>query len=80
MARCLAVAHEPGEAWVSRDARLRPVLDSGEESILCEVFRNADVAYDAGEPGDQSRGLDPPDRINGTMCIDSRHCYRSLRR
>ena len=64
----LGRGHQPG-ARIVRHARLRPLLERGHQSILRQVLRNADVAHDAGKPGDQSRGLDPPDRINGTMCI-----------
>ena len=72
----LSGGHEPG-AWVSRDARLRPLIERGEESILCEVLGETDVAHDPHEAGDEPRRLDSPDCVNRAMCIGSRHCYRS---
>src|SRR5437899_3003892 len=48
----LGGGHEPG-AWVVRDARFRPLLERGDESILCEVLGNADIAHDPREAGDE---------------------------
>src|SRR5271167_1440538 len=59
----LGGGHEPG-ARVVRDARLRPLFERGNESILCEVLGKADVADDPHETGDEPGELDPPD------CVD----------
>ena len=68
--------HEPG-ARVVRDARRRPLLERGDESILCKLLGETDVAHDSRETRDNPGGLDPPDRVDRTMCIGSRHGYRS---
>ena len=44
--------HEPG-ARVVRDARLRPLLERGDERVLREILGQADVAHDAREAGDE---------------------------
>ena len=44
--------HEPG-AWIVRDARLRPLLERGDERVLRELLGQADVAHDAREAGDE---------------------------
>ena len=63
------------------DARLRPLLECGDERLLSEVFCEADVTGEARESGDDSRGLDAPDGLDGTICGEIRfcngHCYRS---
>src|SRR5229473_7005353 len=69
-------SHEPG-ARVVRDARLRPLLERGNESVLCEFLGKTDIAHNPRETGDDPGGLDPPDRVNCSMCIGSRHCYQS---
>src|ERR1700722_4659363 len=40
--------HQPC-AWVVRDARLGPLLEGGDQRILCEILGDADVAHDARE-------------------------------
>ena len=67
--------HEPG-ARVVRDARLRPLLERGDERILREVLGETDVAHDPREAGDEPGGLDPPDRVDRAMGIGSRHGHR----
>src|SRR5450432_2021108 len=42
--------HEPG-ARVVRDARLRPSLERGDESILREILGKTDIAHDPREAG-----------------------------
>src|SRR5205807_9785486 len=69
--------HEPGTGILG-NARLWPLLKRGNEGVLGQFLGDADVAYDARESGDHARRLDPPHRLDGTMCISSRHCYRSL--
>ena len=68
--------HEPG-ARVVRDARLRPLLERGDERVLRELLGQADVAHDPREAGDEPGRLDPPDRVDRAMGIGSRHGYRS---
>ena len=72
----LGGGHEPG-ARVVRDARLRPLLERGDQRILCQVLREPDVAHDPREAGDESRRLDPPDRVDRAMGVGSRHDNRS---
>jgi hypothetical protein len=59
-------AHEPRARLVG-DARVGPLLESRDERILRELLREADIANDPGETGDQPGGLDPPDSVDGTM-------------
>ena len=68
----LGGGHEPG-ARVGRDARLRPLLQRGDESILRKVLGQTDIADDPRQPGNEPRGLNPPDCIDGAMCVGSRH-------
>ena len=70
--------HEPG-ARVVRDARLRPLLERGDERVLRELLGEADVAHDPRETGDEPRRLDPPDRVDRAMRVGSRHGYRQTR-
>src|SRR5262249_61760622 len=44
--------HEPGSRVV-RDARRGPLLEGGDERILCEILGHADIAHDPREPGYQ---------------------------
>src|SRR5664279_1565863 len=55
--------HQPG-AWVLRYARVRPLLQRGDEGVRREVFGQPDVAHDPGDPGDHPGRLDPPDRVD----------------
>jgi len=68
--------HEPS-ARVVRDARFRPLLECGDESVLRELLGKTDIAHDPSETGDDLGRLNPPDRIDGAMCIDSRHSFPS---
>jgi hypothetical protein len=68
--------HEPS-ARVVRDARFRPLLERGDESVLRKFLGKADIAHDPRETGDDPGGLNPPDRIDGAMCVGSRHSFRS---
>src|SRR5207253_8842454 len=67
--------HQPG-ARVIGDARLRPLLERGDQSILCEIFGQSDIADDPRETGDEPGRLDPPDCVDRAMCIGS-HCHPS---
>jgi hypothetical protein len=49
------------------NARLRPLFECGEECFLREVFGEADIAGEAGEAGDDARGLDAPYGFDGAM-------------
>src|SRR5713226_494293 len=68
----LGSGHKPG-AWIVWDARLRPLLESSDESILCEILGSTDVAHDPRETGNEPRRLDSPDCVDGAMCIGGRH-------
>ena len=72
----LGGGHEPG-AGVVRDARLRPLLERGDERVLGQLLGEADVAHDPREAGDEPGRLDPPDRVDRAMGVGSRHGYRS---
>src|ERR1700732_2298292 len=47
----LCRGHEQGTRII-RNTRLWPTLESGDEGVLGEVFRQADVTYHASESGD----------------------------
>ena len=64
--------HEPG-ARIVRDARLRPLFERGDESVLRQLFGKAHVAHDARESGDDPGGLHPPDRFDNAMGIAGGH-------
>ena len=68
--------HQPC-ARIVGDARLRPLFECGDESVLCQVLGYADVAHDSRQPGDEPGRLDPPDGVDGAMGVGSCHCYRS---
>src|SRR5436190_2206256 len=54
-------------------ARLAPLLQRGDERVLRQVFRDADVTDDARQAGDEPGGFDPPDRIDGVSSPLVRH-------
>src|ERR1043166_2670421 len=64
--------HEPG-ARVVRNARLRPLLQCGDECVLRELLGKTDVSHDPRQAGDDPRRLDPPNRVDRAMGIGSRH-------
>jgi hypothetical protein len=64
--------HEPG-ARVAWDARPGPLLKRGDQRVLRQLLGQADVPHHPGEAGDESRRLDPPDRVDRAMRIGSRH-------
>jgi hypothetical protein len=72
----LGGGHKPG-ARIVRDARLWPLLERGDESVLREFLGNTDITDDPRETGDDSGRFNPPDRVDGAMCIGSRHGYPS---
>ena len=59
----LCRCHQPGRR-LFRNAFFRPLLKGRDESVLSEFFRNADVAGNAGNPGDEACGLDLPHGLN----------------
>src|SRR2546426_7200119 len=67
--------HQPG-ARVIGDAQLRPLFERGDQSVLCEIFGQSDIAHDPRQSGDESRRLDPPDCVDGAMYV-SIHCHPS---
>ena len=69
--------HEPG-ARVVRDARLGPPLECRDERVVRQVLRQADVAHDAREPGDDLRRFDPPHRVDRAVRIGRRHRLASF--
>ena len=71
----LGGGHEPG-ARIVRDARLWPALERDQQSVLGKLLGKTDVAHDPHEAGNEPRRLDSPDRIDGAMCIGSRHGCR----
>src|SRR5215510_15947022 len=54
--------HEPSARLV-RDARYRPLLERGDESVLRKFLGEVNVAHDPRETGDDLCRLDPPDRF-----------------
>src|SRR5262249_49212629 len=68
--------HQPG-ACILRNPRVRPLLKGGNQGVLREVLRDADVAHDSSQPGNDSGRLDSPNGFNRAPCAGSCHCYRS---
>ena len=68
--------HQPGARLVG-NARLGPLLECGDEGVLRQLLGNTDVTHEARQAGDEPCLLDPPDRVDGAMCIDGRHGHRS---
>ncbi len=71
-APALGGGHEPGTRVV-RDARLRPLLQCGDERVLGQVLGHRHVAGEPSQPGDQPGRLDPPDGVDRTMGGRRRH-------
>src|SRR6202521_6400412 len=72
----LRSGHEPS-ARIVRDARFLPLLERGDKSVLREFLGKADIAHHPRETGDDPGRLNPPDCIDGAMCVGSRHGYSS---
>src|SRR5688572_2470789 len=68
--------HEPGTG-VLGDTGLWPLLERSNQRVVREIFSDPDITYDSRNAGNELRGLDPPDRLDGAMCIGSRHVYQS---
>jgi hypothetical protein len=71
-APALGGGHEPGAGLV-RDARLRPLLERGDERVLRQVLGHRHVTDDASQPGDEPGRLDPPHGVDRTMGGRRRH-------
>ena len=69
--------HEPG-AGVVGNARLGPALERGDECVLRQVLRQADITGHAREPGDELGRLDAPHRVDGAVGIGRRHRLASF--
>src|ERR1700752_2891403 len=48
----LGCGHQPSTG-IGRDARLGPLLECGDQSILCQILGKTDITYDAYEPSDE---------------------------
>ncbi len=68
----LGRGHEPG-ARIVRDTRLGPPLERCHERVLGEILRQADVAHDPRQAGDERRGLDPPDSLDRALLAGGAH-------
>ena len=65
-APALGGGHQPCARPV-RDARLRPLLERGDERVLGQILGHRHVAHDPSQPGYQPGRLDPPDGVDRTM-------------
>jgi len=72
----LGGSHQP-RAGIVGNARFGSLLESGDQSLLCEVFGETDIAHHAREAGNQLGRFDSPDRVDGAVCVGNRHSYRS---
>src|SRR5713226_2323665 len=66
-------SHQPG-ARTLRHAIGGPLLERGDEGVLCELLSRPDVAYKASQPGYEPGRLDPPDRFDRAIHFGSR-CF-----
>jgi hypothetical protein len=58
--------HEPG-ARPLRHSIGRPLLERGDQGVLCKLLSRPDIADDTSQPADEPGRLDPPDRFDRTM-------------
>ena len=67
--------HQPGARPVGH-ALVRPLLQRRDQRLLREFLGQPDIAHDAGQPGDQLRLLDAPDRVDRAMhsAVDDVRC------
>lgn len=68
----LGDGHEPGTRVV-RHTCLRPLFEGGEERVLCELLGQPHVAHHPDKPGDDSRRLHLPDRVDRAVGVSGRH-------
>jgi hypothetical protein len=55
------------EGWTPspiRNAVARPLLERRDEGVLRDLLGQPDVTQQARERGDETRALDPPDRLD----------------
>ena len=64
--------HQPG-ARIVRYARLRPLLQRGDQRVLRQLLGQPDVPHDPRDPGDDPGRLDPPDRVDRPVRVRYRH-------
>jgi hypothetical protein len=62
----LGCGHEPG-ARIFRYARLRPLFERRDQSVLRQVFREANIAHHTCECRDEPGRFHSPDGIDGTV-------------
>ena len=72
----LGGCHQPGSRFVGH-AGFRPLLERSNERVLREILGDPDVTDYARQTANESSRLDLPDRLDGAMCIGSRHGYQS---
>src|SRR5277367_5456497 len=72
----LGCGHQPC-AGIIRHARLRPLLQRGNQSVLRQILGDADVAHHPREAGDNPGGFNPPDCVNRAISVGSAHSYPS---
>src|SRR5229473_8400567 len=65
--------HEPGARPLGH-AFGRPLLERGDQGVLCELLSRPDVADHTSQPGDEPGRLDPPDRFDRAMRF-ARACF-----
>jgi hypothetical protein len=68
----LGGGHQPSPRIVGHTG-IRPLFQRHHQSFLRKILGDANVAHDAGEPGNQLRGLNPPDRVDSAMGVSSIH-------
>lgn len=71
--------HQPGPRIV-RNARLGPLFERSDQSVLREFFGQPNISHDVCKTGDDPGGLNPPDRFDGAVCEGNRHGYPSHHR
>ena len=64
--------HEP-RSWIVGDAGVGPLFERRQQCVLRQIFGDTDVTHDARESGDELRRLDPPDGVDGAMCVGGWH-------
>src|SRR5580692_12883105 len=72
----LGRGHQPG-AGIVRNARLRPLLESGKQRVLRQILGDTYVAHHARQSGDQPGRFHSPDGVNRAMGVGSGHRYPS---
>ncbi len=68
----LGRSHQP-RAGLFGDAVPGPLLERGYQGVLRQLLGKPHIAHDADEAGNEPRPLDPPDCVDGAMCVDGRH-------